>query len=266
MLATFIINQYSAVDTTALAEAVEELCSPKDDYGWSSSGIYSFWNTETKEMLYVGLAIDLPLRFQQHNGLSPCLENCCKRSQISEHFQTHGLLGYSIFVQSTLQQAISHRWENANAGKLEWIAENFGFFDPEDVKEDFNHDVINALRTTEGAMLAAHKKDHGRFPAWNKMGGAKRKFSNTELDTARHLLRSVTHAQPRYDPHIARSSLREMAKDSIKQRYEMYLHAVRMNMLSLSMPMERALEITHDGFGDLPQMLKDGYLHKAPGA
>lgn len=265
MLATIIVNQYTSADVATLAEAVEELCSPKNGYGWSSSGIYSFWNVETKEVLYVGLAIDLPLRFQQHNGLSPCPENCCKRSQIHEHFQVQARLGLSIFVQSTLQQAISHRWESANAGKLEWIAENFGFFEPTDVKEDLNYDLINALRATESAMLAVHKKDNGHFPAWNKMGGLNLNFADFQLNNARYFLRSLTDDQPQYDPFTARSSLREMVKYSITERYEMYLHAVRIHMLSFGTSMECAFKVVPDTFGDMPQILKENYLNKKPG-
>lgn len=51
----------------AEANAIDDLCSPKDNYGWASAGIYCFW-------VYIGLAGDLAERFKQHNGILPTKE------------------------------------------------------------------------------------------------------------------------------------------------------------------------------------------------
>ncbi len=264
MLATVIVNRYVSADVVALADAIDELCSPNDTYGWSSSGVYCFWNFDTKEILYLGLAIDLALRFRQHNGLSACPENCCKRAQIAAHFQIHAHLGFSVFVQSSIVQSITHRWEGRHPGELEWIAENFGYFDADQVKGDLNPQVVDALRKTEGAMLAAHKKDHGRFPVWNERGGLKRKYAESKFETARHFMRSFTRSHPRDDPFTARSTFQELAAKSLRERYERFLHAARMHMLIFGVSLHQACDEVHDGFGDLPKIRAESYITKQP--
>jgi hypothetical protein len=264
VLASIIVNRYSLAEINQLADSIEELCSPNDGYGWSSSGIYCFWDFAAKEICYIGLAIDLPLRFRQHNGLSPCLEGCCKWGQIRTYFQTHRDLGYSVFAQSPMTQAITHRWEAARPGKLEWIAENFGYFDASEVKDVLNRKVVNTLRVTEGAMLAAYKRDHGRFPAWNEIGGLKRNFSQSKLDSANYFMRSLAYSHTDDDPFTARCTFRELAANSIWERYESFLHGVRMLILGMGFTWDEACRHAHDGFGDLPQMCTNGYLAKLP--
>ena len=59
---------------------------PTDTVGWASSGIYRFWDYETREILYIGLAIDLPTRFKQHNGIIKARDIDCKYQQINSYF------------------------------------------------------------------------------------------------------------------------------------------------------------------------------------
>ena len=44
MFGTVIIDAYRKEETRELAEAIEDLCSPNDNYGWASAGIYCFWD------------------------------------------------------------------------------------------------------------------------------------------------------------------------------------------------------------------------------
>lgn len=69
MFGTVIIDAYSNNETEEMAKAIDDLCSPNDNYGWASAGIYSFWDYDKHEVLYIGLARDLSERFCQHNGL-----------------------------------------------------------------------------------------------------------------------------------------------------------------------------------------------------
>ena len=68
-----------------LANAIDDLCSPNDNYGWASAGIYCFWDYYAEAILYIGLASDLAVRFKQHNGIIP-LESGSKQKQIEEYF------------------------------------------------------------------------------------------------------------------------------------------------------------------------------------
>lgn len=110
MFGTIISDAYKESEKQQIATSLDELCSPLDTYGWASSGIYSFWDYETREIFYIGLAVDLTERFKQHNGLSTISEEGCKVKQINEYFSSgYEKLGYSIFVQSPLSQAITSK-------------------------------------------------------------------------------------------------------------------------------------------------------------
>ena len=71
MFGTVIIDAYQKSETMEWAEAIEDLCSPNDSYGWASAGIYCFWDYYFEEILYIGLAVNLSERFKQHNGILP---------------------------------------------------------------------------------------------------------------------------------------------------------------------------------------------------
>lgn len=109
MFGTIIMDSYKSDEVELMSQYIDDLCSPMDLYGWASAGIYSFWDYYTKEILYIGLASDLYVRFRQHNGLLPISENACKFKQIRSYFSLHERLGYSILVQSPLSQPIVHR-------------------------------------------------------------------------------------------------------------------------------------------------------------
>ena len=84
MFGTVIIDAYTKDETEALAYAIDDICCPSDNYGWASAGIYCFWDYNTHEVLYIGLASDLYERFRQHNGLLPMQNEGCKYKQIQE--------------------------------------------------------------------------------------------------------------------------------------------------------------------------------------
>ena len=108
MFGTVIIDAYRENEKQQMADAIDDLCCPNDNYGWASAGIYCFWDYYTHEVLYIGLAGDLAESFMQHNGLLH-VESGSKEKQINEYFKSHELLGYSIFVQSPLSQPLVHR-------------------------------------------------------------------------------------------------------------------------------------------------------------
>ena len=73
--------------------------SPEDIYGWASAGIYCFWDIQTRQPLYIGLAVDLGSHFQQHNGLKQCDPRGCKLQRIQQYFSEYEAIGYSVLVQ-----------------------------------------------------------------------------------------------------------------------------------------------------------------------
>ena len=56
MFGTVIIDAYRKEETLELADAIDDLCSPKDNNGWASAGIYCFWDYYAEAVLYIGLA------------------------------------------------------------------------------------------------------------------------------------------------------------------------------------------------------------------
>ena len=108
MFGTVIIDAYRKEEALEIADAIDDLCSPTDNYGWASARIYCFWDYYAEAVLYIGLAGDLAERFKQHNGILPIKEGS-KQKQIEDYFSRNERLGYTIFVQSPLSQPLVHR-------------------------------------------------------------------------------------------------------------------------------------------------------------
>lgn len=109
MFGTIIMDSYVADEAKTIANNLDIICSPMNNMGWASAGIYFFWNYYTKEVLYIGLASDLCIRFKQHNGLYSTTKIGNKNKQINKYFSIYDRLGYSILVQSPLSQPIVNR-------------------------------------------------------------------------------------------------------------------------------------------------------------
>ena len=163
MFGTVIIDIYKKSEIDLIVNAIEELCSPNDTYGWSSAGIYSFWNPSTKEIYYIGLASDLGVRFKQHNGLLTSPDGCSKLLQINNYFKDYDKIGYTIFVQSSLSQPITNR--NSSLYK-KYIQDFFS------IQNYAGEESINFIKQTEGILIETYKKTHGTYPKWNQIGGS----------------------------------------------------------------------------------------------
>jgi hypothetical protein len=105
---------------------------------WSPAGVYCFWDPETHDALYVGLASNLPNRFAIHNGIRHAPPRGNKSREIKEWFRTHRRLGYSIVVQSALSD---DKYENASS-------------------------------RAEGQLIEGHRLRYGFIPPWNNIGGS----------------------------------------------------------------------------------------------
>ena len=64
MLGTIILQSYRKEEIKKVAESLNELCHPNENYGWASAGVYAYWNYRTHEVLYIGLASDLTPKIQ----------------------------------------------------------------------------------------------------------------------------------------------------------------------------------------------------------
>ncbi|MCP4139868.1 MAG: GIY-YIG nuclease family protein [Chloroflexi bacterium] len=223
-LGTFIVDAYTKDQKTEITDALNEICAPIDNVGWASSGIYCFWNYETKEILYIGLTKDFGTRFKQHNGLIKSKTGTSIYKQISQHFQKHEKIGFSIFPQAPLAQPkVSRNHKRTDFTEYEWLTEQ----------------AKDIIYTVEGSFIEACKKANGRIPKWNKADGAKTGQKKASLEL--YSLLSDGFLGNTNNPLIAKSSLREIAQNDIYEWYEINLHGARMAMLSRGYSFDQAI-------------------------
>lgn len=247
MLSTFINEQYSADDAADLAIALDELFTPCNENGWASSGIYCFWDPKTFEIFYIGLALDLSQRFRQHNGMIKLPESACKKVEITDWFKTHKKLGYSVLVQSSLDQASCKRF-------------NIRFdLTKEEIEKQYGELIIaghTAIVSAEGLLIEVHKKAKGRLPLWNKVGGS---ILGGKMATAndRNLLKYLSGELDHW--MISRKSIMQLYKNTTFEKWENYLHAVRAHAIFLKSFNKAWLHFPDQG-NIKSEILKNNYL------
>lgn len=256
MFGTVILDAYTKEETEELADAIDDLCCPGDHYGWSSAGIYSFWDYNTHKVLYIGLASDLYERFKQHNGLLTMQEQGCKHQQIQEYFDSHIKLGYTIFVQSPLSQPLVHR----NKDLYEKMAKEFN----SPIQNYTNEQGINDIKRVEGILIEAYRRYNGQFPPWNKVGGSIA-GQNRVMEKNINIVKSFSNPQMyEVNPIVSRSTIRELSNNPTYEGFESFLHAVRMCVLIMGMDFIDALKFhnEHDTYGWYKRIQEEGYLNK----
>ena len=287
MLATIILDSFDKDEPVEIARALDDLCSPDECYGFASACIYAFWSLPGQDLLYVGLARDVARRFRQHTGLIDCDTACCKRQQIEQYFQTNQRLGYSIIVQSTLDQPVSEKdqRELAELYDEEFAADVAGFIEGEE-------NIIAA----EGFVLELHRRLGDRLPPWNKKHGSERGQRQRSLSPGADVLRVMEEvirtgkmpdqfegrgeetALP-YDLLLnitgyelsdlnAKSTLRQLVSDVVAEGHEEFLHGVRMLMISRRITLTKGLQVQlqKNPFARdrVDAMRVDGYMRQTP--
>jgi hypothetical protein len=227
MFGTVIWDVYRRDEARDLHAAIEDLASPTDNIGWSSSGVYSFHDPtpqgkspSSRALRYLGLATDLSTRFAQHNGIIPVKPGSSKFSNIDEWFDAHPLLGYSAFVQSPLHQAnISRVRKDIGSTVVDW-------------SNEFDHDIDarRSIALLEGQLIETAVLERGALPSWNKIGGSEVGKSRAPGGTGAAL---ISLMEGEYDSlFVARRSIRELANDPVAYFDESdYLHSARMQAL-----------------------------------
>ncbi|MBN9519473.1 hypothetical protein J0H58_13275 [bacterium] len=284
MLATIILDSFTKVEAPEIAAALDMICAPDETYGFASACIYAFWSIPDRNILYIGLAGDVTVRFRQHTGIRACEPECCKRREIEDYFARYDRLGYTVMVQSTNDQP-------ATVGEKIELAELYDELFADDVA-DFFQGKEN-IQIAEGFLIELHRKLGDRLPTWNKIQGSElgrrqrslsdhRERIRAALETARsgrvgnppgvpehlpyELLLNLTGEELSY--LNARSTLREIASDNTIEGHEEFLHAVRLDVLLNGSTVERAIErlVAHQPIHDwrAKAMTESGYLHRTP--
>jgi hypothetical protein len=193
-------DAYRDGERETIREALNVLLDPSQP-DWSPKGVYAYWDYDTHDLLYLGLASDLRSRFAQHNGLVHH-SGGNKQKEIDAYFAGHELLGFSVLLQS---KAVAI-WED-----LEKIDFTLGATAGE------------IIAFGEGQLIEVHRLVHGSWPPWNGVGGS---TAGQKFATPAPALLDILAAH-RSSLFVARHSLRAVAS-SIKFRFlEATIHGAR---------------------------------------
>jgi hypothetical protein len=202
VLCTVVWDTYGSDQRRAIWEALKMLL-PADSPDWSRKGVYGFWDPETRKLLYLGLATNLPERFAQHNGLvSHGGGN--KRSQIDAWFASHTGLGFTVLLQAAA------------------VAMLDGF---QELSLTIGTSSDGIIALGEGQLIELHRKETGVRPPWNGVAGASR-GRDLAIDTGTSLIPILAAA--RDSLFVARRSLRDLVADERALAWEATIHAARM--------------------------------------
>ena len=251
MLVTIIPDVFPKTEFGDIAAALDDLCSPLDSWGWSSAGVYAFWNPKDGTLLYVGLAVDLPQRFRQHTGLIAAPESGCKKEEINAYFQNNQTLGYSVLVQSPMDQPLSARALAAFGSRADSIHLVHG--DSQEAGRD-------TIKLIEGRLLAGIQDLEGALPPWNKVRGSLRGLKGPFVGLGEVLdgLRGVGG-----DPLRSHATLRELTTNIEFFGCEEWLHGVRSYMIIRGVSWETALKELPDPNGRCQTIARLQYLRRA---
>ncbi|HEX6701353.1 MAG TPA: hypothetical protein VF101_11535 [Gaiellaceae bacterium] len=196
-----VSDAYATDERSEVFEALSDLLAP-DSPDWSRKGVYAYWDRENHDLLYVGLASDVPARFAQHNGLIS-YGGGSKKQEIDDYFLHRSRLGLTVVIQGAavaIHDAI--------------------------VALDFTMGVRSdeLIAVGEGQLIESHRLTNGRRPPWNKTGGSR---TGKQWATRAPALLDILAAR-RSSLFVARKSLRDLASSEVALGYEAAIHAARM--------------------------------------
>lgn len=165
-------------------------------------------------------------------------------------------LRYTIFVKSALSQPMVHR-------NREWIGEIAAINNLRSYNS-FNEQEMDEVKRTEGILIETYKKHYGRLPTWNSIGGAVDGQRNA-LQSNIEIINSFSNPQDyNISPLVSRSTIRELSNNPTYERYESFLHTIRMFILDHGMDYSHALSqaCESDTYGTYQEIQNTGYLEK----
>ncbi|GAA0286763.1 hypothetical protein GCM10009540_02480 [Streptomyces turgidiscabies] len=217
MLGTMIRDTYTKEGARDIRDALDDIASPRDNYGFSSVGVYCYFDPESSDVLYVGLARDLTQRFCHHNGLISAKPTTCKVREINAWFAEHERMGFAVFVQSPFEQVATAR--NGRRKKAQAaIRMALGELDEDDLSG------LQHATTMEGILIESYRAKYGSIPPWNKMN-ASIAGQGLATQSGYNLLDIMTG---KVDSLImARRTIRELSGDPTSLEFENLLHGGR---------------------------------------
>jgi len=217
MFSTVIGEMYGRDHAGHVARALTDICSPFDAYGWSSAGVYMFWDPRERRPLYIGYSTNLARRFCEHNGLVPCDSNSCIANELDEYLDAAQppLVGFSILVQEPFIKIKGTRG------------------DPELADPTTPYEVdLDDIRAIEARLIEVWERAFGTKPRWNAARGSvagRKKVTPDDL----HVLEIMAFRQKSFI--VSRSMLREISNKPNLYEYEDHLHAERSRLINLGL-------------------------------
>ena len=211
LFGTIIIDTYTHEETDDIYNALDIVCNRKGFFSFDHYGIYTFWDFDTKEILYIGLSKNIRNRFANHNGISGTSEKGNKYKYITEYFNNNERLGYTILVQSPFEH-----------------------------KDEFLDSKDDEIKQIEGALLEDFKNNFGRLPIWNDIGGSIYGRTPYMINRYGNIFDMIVGKT--LDFMNAKSTLRELAKDLDKLAFESDLNVIRGRMYKYGESFEEAME------------------------
>lgn len=202
MLCTVIWDIYRSDERTQVWEALHSLL-PEDSPDWSRKGVYGYWDPERKELLYLGLANNLPERFAQHNGLTPH-SGGNKHGEIEAWFEGHEQLGLTTMIQA------------GAVGLLDLMHE---------ISPSLGAESSKIIALGEGQLIELHRQETGARPSWNQVGGSKY-GAELAVENSHSLIPILSAA--RDSLFVARRTLRDLTDDDCALAWETTIHSARM--------------------------------------
>jgi len=204
MLCTVVWDVYRRHERREVFDAIETLLGRRKD--WSRKGVYAYWDPETRELLYVGLATDLADRFAQHNGLV-AHGGGNKARLIDAWFEAHEFLGTTLLLQAAAVAVLD---------VLYGLSPTLGV------------ESSSLSRIAEGQLIELHRLEYGHRPPWNNVGGSV-VGAEWARPSGRPMIRLLSAAEDSL--FVARTTLRKLAADEDVLRFEAVVHAARMRAL-----------------------------------
>lgn len=224
MLGTVVIEKYKKTETSIILAALERLIL-ENNSDWSTAGIYCYWDYYKKQILYIGLAVNLVERFKQHNGLVECSSHSCKLDKIKEYFELNEYLGFSIILQSQLSQPFNNKQKRKYKG----------IYSDSELKNILGKEGTDDIKYTEGVLIEGFKTKHGKLPSWNKIKGSAQAQRVAKGKNVKMLEYLITNEQNKYTSLV---SLKELSNSSLFNKYETYLHSLRTSILPVQAMIE----------------------------
>ena len=205
MLCTVIWDVYRDDERRNVWVALQDLL-PEHSPDWSRKGVYAYWDPGSRELLYVGLATNLPERFAQHNGLvSHSGGN--KLNAIESWFGGHDRLGFTLLLQAAAVEILDVLYQ---------------------LSHTLGAESAGITRIAEGQLIELHRLEHGHRPPWNSVGGSAL-GARWATPSGRSVIRLLSASDSSL--FVARRTLRDLVTDHQARRLEVLVHAARMRAL-----------------------------------